>query len=238
MLPFWNQALLKISVPCPNLPGWNILIFRVAKRWARNEFQLFWGGALHPCFDRYASASRVYPNLLRTWPISDNWEKNRKLCNNFGNRATCCKQIRCLLPIYRGLSTPNIFDFFSILVRVPTKPINPYKLWWNTGIILACDTTTWNRRALALACVMRRRLEINIEVVASTLRGLVKNCPLQDIFTMVVTNLAFCRSPVANKHNTDPCKVLPFVIADNTWELNKIYFVCSKRHNLAKSHCT
>ena len=44
--------------------------------------------------------------------------------------------------------------------------------------------------------VVRRRIEINNEMVASTLGELVENYALQDIL-MDVTNLAFRRSPVA-----------------------------------------
>ena len=55
---------------------------------------------------------------------------------------------------------------------------------------------------------MRRRIEIHNEVVASTLRGLVKNYSLHDSFTMDFTNLAFCRSPVANQRSTKLLKVM------------------------------
>ena len=54
---------------------------------------------------------------------------------------------------------------------------------------------------------MRRRLETNNEVVASTVRGLAENYALGDIFTMDVTTLPYRRSPVANEDSTEGSRV-------------------------------
>ena len=86
-------------------------------------------------------------------------------------------------------------------------------------------------RASTCTNLIRRHLEINKEVVASTLRGLVENYSLQDIFKfmMDITNLAFRTSPVTNEHSTDVYKLVLTIDADDTEKLNQNFVGSGER---------
>ena len=69
--------------------------------------------------------------------------------------------------------------------------------------MLARETTTWIMRASIRTSEMKSRLHANEDMVASNMPRLVEKYALQDIYTIDVTSLAFCRNPVANEHSTE-----------------------------------